>query len=91
MKFSYTAIVETKEFSFIYTELSLQWVSKYTMGLTGQKLIYQFLINEVFIYCDCNNQGIFFYLHWTFTTVSECITGRFFAQHCIKLIHTIYT
>lgn len=27
MKFSYTAIVTTKEFSFIYIELSLQWVS----------------------------------------------------------------
>ena len=27
MKFSYTAIVTTKEFSFINTELSLQWVS----------------------------------------------------------------
>ena len=40
MKFSYTVIVTTKEFSFIYIELSLQWVSKYTMRLTGQKLIY---------------------------------------------------
>ena len=27
MKFSYTAIVTTKEFSFIYIELSLLWVS----------------------------------------------------------------
>ena len=27
MKFSYTVIVTTKEFSFIYIELSLQWVS----------------------------------------------------------------
>ena len=27
MKFSYTVIVTTKEFSFIYIELSLQWES----------------------------------------------------------------
>ena len=27
MKFSYTVIVTTKEFSFIYIELSLQWAS----------------------------------------------------------------
>ena len=40
MKISYTVIVTTKEFSFIYIELSLQWVSKYIMRLTGQKLIY---------------------------------------------------
>lgn len=47
MKFSYTTIVTTKEFSFIYIELSLQWVS--------------------------------------------VLLVDFFAQHCIKLIHTIYT